>query len=152
MDPLGLNRIEPGAFAGQTTDNQPTATLFFNPAVIGFNPVSNFVADVPGGVIPNQKQRPFALVGEGSQHPGQKGGGDGTDRPTRHKADHHLVQSRQIQSITGDGFALRISPSYLLLDQPQRLLLTPAMQGRLSFAAPPDFIFEAQDNVRVVVC
>lgn len=109
------------------------------------------MAEVPGSVIPNEKQGSFPLLGEGGQDPSQKSGGDGTDRPTRHKADQHVVQSRQIQPITGDSFAIRIITRYLLLDQPQRLLVTPAVQGWLSFAAPPDFILKASGNVRVVL-
>jgi hypothetical protein len=61
-----------------------------------------------------------------------------------------LVQTKEIQSITGDGFTIGVVSRNLLLDQSQWLLFRPAMQVRLPFSAPPDFIFKAQGYLRVV--
>ena len=146
MDPFGFDGIEPRALAGQ-----PTATFLFNPAIMSFNPVPDLVAEMPGGVIPNEKQRSFALASEVGQQPSQKGGGHRTNRPALDKAQQHLVESWQIQPITSDGFALRVLTRHLLLAQAQRLLVGPAMELGLPFSAPPDLIFKAQGNVRVVL-
>ncbi len=78
MNPLGFNRVEPGTLAGQPTDNQPTAALLLDQAVMSFNPSPNLVADVPGSIVPNEKQGPFPLSSKISQKPRQKGGGDST--------------------------------------------------------------------------
>jgi hypothetical protein len=90
------------------------------------------------------------LASEVGQQPSQKGGGHGTNRPALDKAQQHLIESWQIQSVTGDGFALRVLARHLVLDQAQRLLVGPAMELGLPFPAPPDLIFKAQGNVWVV--
>ena len=114
------------------------------------DPGPNFVTDVPGSVIPTEKQGPLPLVLEISQQPSQESTGNGTNGATGNKADQHLIETRQIQAITSDGFAIRICSRHLVLVLMQRLILSPAMESRLFFAAPPDFIFKTKDEVWLV--
>ena len=67
MDPLWLDGVQPRALFGQKARNyaHPSfATFGLNLAVMGGYPVAHFFALVPGGVVPDQKQRLFARRSE----------------------------------------------------------------------------------------
>src|ERR1700680_4137429 len=65
MNPLRLNRVEPGTFgwqeARQDAHSQPG--LFDGLVVVAY-PGANGLAFVPGGIIPNQDQSRFSLGGQ----------------------------------------------------------------------------------------
>ncbi len=79
MDPFGFNGIEPRALDGQATNNEAAAAILFDPTIVSFDPVSDLVAKVPGGIIPDQEQGPFTLASKVSQQPSQKSTGEGTN-------------------------------------------------------------------------
>src|SRR5215211_1465372 len=56
MNPLGLHRIEPRAFLGQQTTDDPHPFLLalFEGSVVRSDPPSDLVAYVPAGVLPDQ--------------------------------------------------------------------------------------------------
>lgn len=151
MHPFGLNRIKPRTLAGQGTNDQATGASDFGLAIVCRNPVLDLMTEMPGGVIPDQKQRPFALRRKGAQQPGPKGTGDAAERTALHKAYLHLVQRRDVKSVTGDCLAVRIVFRDVLLDLLQRSLVAPGVHRRLPFAAPPSLIFKAQHDVAVGV-
>lgn len=70
MHPLGLNRIEPGTLARQPTEQQATAALTFGLPVVGLDLRPHRLADVPGGVVPDEHEGPFALGGTREGQPG----------------------------------------------------------------------------------
>ena len=56
MDPLRLNRIQPGAFHRQTAGDNPYASLArFYPLIVGVDPRADRLAGVPRGVIPEEQ-------------------------------------------------------------------------------------------------
>ena len=62
VDPLGLDRIEPRTLAGKEAGEDAHAlTHLLDLAVVVVNPIRNGVADVPGGVVPDQEQDRLAL-------------------------------------------------------------------------------------------
>src|SRR5262245_41779229 len=96
MDPFRLDRVQPGAFAGQWADHETDSrsALFDLPIVLP-NPLSDRLAAVPGGVIPDQQQGLEALRGEPSGAPGQKCDGDRTHGAPDDKPEPQLVRLRQ---------------------------------------------------------
>src|SRR5687768_10641678 len=55
--PFGLDRVEPRALARQAADQQPAAiTGGFDAAVVAPDPGTHLAADVPGSVVPDQRQ------------------------------------------------------------------------------------------------
>src|ERR671938_778912 len=81
--PAGLDRVQPRALARQAADQQPAAAVALDPAVVGRDPGAHLAADVPGGVVPDQRQDADALGGEAVGDPGEEGAGDGAHRPPR---------------------------------------------------------------------
>jgi hypothetical protein len=53
--PCRLDRVEPGAFRGQPTDNNATATCMFGVPVMGGEPLLHGLAHVPGSMIPDEQ-------------------------------------------------------------------------------------------------
>src|ERR1044072_1836903 len=60
VDPLRLDRVQPGALDGQVAvdDADPTPTTF-DPAIVGADPVADGGADGAGGGGPDHQQGPF---------------------------------------------------------------------------------------------
>src|SRR4030095_7712902 len=55
VDPGGLNGVEPGALTGQVAgDDADTGASPLDPAIVVADPAADEVADVPGGVVPDQ--------------------------------------------------------------------------------------------------
>src|ERR687884_1993462 len=84
--PLGLNRIQPGAFTRQATrqDAYPMPSLL-HLAVVLPQPGTHLVADVPRRVVPDQQHCSEPLCRQPRAAPGEKGGGLGADRTALHK-------------------------------------------------------------------
>ena len=62
VDPLGLDRVEPGALDRQVAgdDAHAAARRCLTCAVVVADPGAHRLADVPGGVVPDQQQRRLA--------------------------------------------------------------------------------------------
>jgi hypothetical protein len=76
MDPMWFQRIEPGTFHWQAAGEEPHPAVPFHWLVMGAYPAAHFLANVPGGVIPNQHQDPRALSGYALDQPAEKRCGD----------------------------------------------------------------------------
>jgi hypothetical protein len=73
MDPMRLQRMEPRAFDGQGTMNNPAALACpFDALVVVSEPLPHGLAAVPRGIIPHQHQRRFAPGGQLGTDLGQK--------------------------------------------------------------------------------
>src|SRR4051794_17951755 len=71
VDPLGLDGFEPGARDRQQASDDPdAAAALVDAAIVGANPDSYRPADVPGRIVPNQRQRLLARLEPGAA-PGQ---------------------------------------------------------------------------------
>ncbi len=108
MDPPWFNGVEPGTLAGQVTDDRATASLALDALVVGFKPLADHFAEVPGGIIPDQPQGLFAVLGEAVGDPGQRIAGDLADRPPVDKAQQHGVCLWQEEPVAGEGLAVRV--------------------------------------------
>lgn len=161
VDPLGLDRIEPGALGRQWAGNDANSLAAqFDLSIVGADPRPDFPTEMPGGVVPHQQPRFLALRREFLGAPGQELGRDIADGAPRDEAQPDLVVgpggvvgSAQQQAVTGQGLGIRIIFGDRLLDEPQGLLhLAPGGQGRLSQPTPPDLIDEAEGPGGMAPC
>ncbi len=61
MNPMRLNRVEPWALAGQVAGEDADASaLLPDLSIVRLDPVTHFLSDVQGGVVPDYQQRSFA--------------------------------------------------------------------------------------------
>ena len=82
MDPGGLDGVEPGALDRQVAGDDPDANAaLLDQSVVVPDPVAHLVADVPGGVVPDQEQRLLAVGVELAAAPVQIVDGDRADGP-----------------------------------------------------------------------
>ena len=59
VDPLGLDRVQPRALARQAADQEAAPGAGgLNPTVVVPDPGADLLADVPGGVVPDQQPGP----------------------------------------------------------------------------------------------
>src|SRR5262245_58878130 len=82
VDPLRLDRVEPGMFDRQGPGQDAHAlTLLLDPPVVGADPRPHRLADMPGGVVPDQGPRAHAQRLQLETTPGherRRHGADGT--------------------------------------------------------------------------
>ena len=158
MQPLGFNRVQPGTFDGQRTDQDAhPLTRGLDLPVMLPDPSADGLANVPGGIVPDQSQHPFTQGVHFSAAPVQKLDGNGADGPTVYETQPHLLLGFSFsqlpadqQAVASQGFALRIIFGLRQLNQTQRLSGGgPSVQVRLSKTAPPGFIFETQDPIKL---
>lgn len=143
VKPLGFNGVEPGTLHRQEApdDSDPLAGLF-DRKVVFFDPGGDCVTFVPGGIIPDKKQRSFTQLFQSFKGPGQKVNGDGTDGTTQDKSEPQILQSRYPQSITGQSLGI-----FVLFWKGQDLHtkafacgVTPGVSQRLSQTTPPGLV------------
>src|SRR5258707_6282849 len=80
MHPFGLDRIEPRTLDRQVAvDDADAAPAPLDAPVVSADPGADGVADVPGGVVPDQQQRLLANRLEPGAAPGQVLGRHGAD-------------------------------------------------------------------------
>src|ERR687887_1428061 len=80
MQPLGLNRIEPGTLAGQQgTDEAHALAALLDVALVLAHPGAHALAIMPGGIVPDQQDGALALLLRPLRTPRQEGDGDRTD-------------------------------------------------------------------------
>src|SRR5579875_1488535 len=151
MHPPGFDGIEPGTLRGQP-ERQNTHTFrgLFDLLVVFSDPALNALADMPGGIVPDQQPGCFPLGFQTLATPVKELGGDLADRTPSDKAQPHLVPLGRLRgtglpqhAITGQRFGIRIVLVPGLLHQTHGMILVlPGMQARLRKAAPPDLIEE----------
>src|SRR5205814_8678652 len=144
MHPPRFNGVEPGTLAGQWTDDQATATFALDTLVVGFEPLPYHFTAMPGGIIPDQQQRLLAMMDHAISDPGQIVAGHLADRPPVDKAQQHRIRLGQEEPVARESLAVQVCCGRLFFHEAQGLVLRPGVQRRLSQAAPPDFILEAQ--------
>ena len=111
---------------------------------MGFDPRLHRLADMPGGIVLDEHQGPFALGRNVRGQPREKGASDHADGTSPHKAPQQVVGGRHIATITGHRFALGVLGRYRLFHQAAGLVVAPGLHVRLGFTAPPHVIFAAQ--------
>src|SRR5829696_8277102 len=153
VDPLRFYALKPRALLGQKARNDPyPAASVFDLAVVGGDPISNELALVPGGVVPDEKQGLLAKSFEPLAVPREELRGYGAHRTTVHEPQPSLSHLRQEESIAGEGFRVGIVPAGLFLEEAHRLSrLGPRMQTRLLEAAPPSLVLVAQNPLRLAL-
>jgi len=150
--PFGFNRVEPGAFDRQKTDqNSHPFSRSFDRAIVFTNPGTYSLAGVPTSIVPNHGQNRLAQGFDFLAAPLQKLNGHTAHRSSINKTQKHFLKSQirachpsQKDAIASQGFWIRIIFLFGLLYQSQRLsFFTPTRQFRLGKAAPPGFILKA---------
>src|SRR5258706_7323128 len=137
VDPLGLDRIEPGAFDRQVARQDPYAVaLLLDLLVVGMDPAAHVLADVPGSVVPDQGPDQDVLPLQLRAAPGQEPGGDGAHRAPVDEAQPDLLGLlpragvTHQEAVTGQSLGVGIVFGDRLLHQAQGLGgVGPAMQG-----------------------
>src|SRR5215472_1585813 len=62
MDPLRFNWVEPGALCGeQERQNTDPLVRLLDLLIVPTNPLAHHLADMPGGIVPDQQPMPFSL-------------------------------------------------------------------------------------------
>src|SRR2546430_8139028 len=159
MDPLRLDRVEPGTFGGQKErQNAHAFTLLLDLLIVLTNPATHHLADMKGGVIPDEQPRGLSLRLQSLATPLQKLGGQGADRSTGDEAQRHLLPNRRSlrsllpeHPITSQRFGVRITLDPGLLHQAHGLLLLlPSMEARKRKPAPPYFVQKANRPIRLL--
>src|SRR6187200_3436679 len=90
VNPFGLYRVEPRALLGKQTRHYPhPSTALLDCSVMLLDPASNLFRCVPGGVVPDHKQRLLAHRGELLAAVLKKLSGDGTHRSAVHEPQPH---------------------------------------------------------------
>src|SRR6266704_2048674 len=149
MDPLRLDRVEPGTFGGQKEgQNAHAFALLLDLLIVLANPATHHLADMKGGVIPDEQPRGLALRLQPLATPLQKLGRQGADWTPGDEAQRHLLADRLSHRsllpehpITGKCFGIRITLDPGLLHQAHGLiLLLPGMDARKCKPAPPHFV------------
>ena len=149
VDPFGLDRVEPRASARQPAD-QKAATVAgpLDLAIVPPDPVLHLAADVPGGVVPDQRQDPDVLGRELLSDPGEEGAGQRADRSPVDEAQQRPLACRQPQAVAGQGLRVRIGALGGVQGEAQPLAPgRPGMQRRLRQAGEPDLVLEAERPV-----
>ena len=116
-------------------------------AIVPPDPVPHLAADVPGGVVPDQRQDPDALGRELFGGPGKEGAGHRADRSPVDEAQQHPLACRQPQAVAGQGLRLRIGAIRGVQAKAQGLARRPGMQRRLRQAGEPDLVLKAERPV-----
>ena len=158
VDSGGFDGVEPGALDRQVAGDDPnTDAALLDLAVVVTDPVAHQVADVPGGIVPDQEQGVLAVRMEFAAAPVQIVDGESTDRPTIDEPQPHLVAGvfvgrvcAEQEAVAGQRLRVRVVLRDRLFHQPQSvILLDPGMEFGSSQTAPPDLILEAQGPGRM---
>src|SRR6266700_2697238 len=152
MDPLRLYGVEPGTFGRQKAwEDADTLALGFHLGIVLAYPGANDLASMPGSIVPNEQPSSLPLLCQALTAPVEKLGRNVADRASADKAQPHLFPYGIVggpllpeDTITGEGFGVRISFLPRLLDQTHWLVfILPSVHARQGKATPPDFIEEA---------
>src|SRR4051812_34568780 len=158
VGPGWFDGVEPRAFDGQVAGDDPDPDAApLDLAVVVTDPGADQMADVPGGVVPDQEQGLLAVRAELAAAPVQVVDGHGADGPAIDEPEPHPVGGvllgrvgAQQQAVAGQRLGVRVVLRDRLLDQPHvAILLDPGVEPGSSQAAPPDLVLEAQGPGRM---
>src|SRR5579884_4826 len=149
MDPFRFDRIEPGTLRGQKQRENAHAfpCLLYLPIVFT-NPGTNDLAVMPGGVVPDQQPRAFALPFQLGAAPVQKLRCDITHRAPIDEAQRHLIAQGSLgwpalpqHPIARQSFGIGIMLLPGLFHQTDGIIARlPSISGRQGKAAPPHLV------------
>lgn len=147
VDPQRLDRIEPGALAGQEAGNDAHPARAMGALIVGADRLADRPAAMPRGVVPDQHQGGEARRGQVLAAPRQELGGDRTGRAAIHEAQpdrrgggvRGIARPHQ-QPVAGQGLGIGIVLGHGLFHQPQRRVLGPGVQRGAGAAAPPGLV------------
>jgi hypothetical protein len=149
MHPVRLNRIEPGTFGWQLADEDTDLASVLGLAIVLADPATDFGAEVPRSIVPDQQPRLLAFRLQAFTAPSQKLSRDGRDGTAFNKAQPHLVEVGTQQAITSQRLGIRVALIGHELNQAQWLVGAPGVQARLGKTRPPNFIHVAQNPLRM---
>ena len=156
LAPARFDGVEPWAFGGQGAEQNPYPfPCSLDLTVMFLDPLLDFPAKVPGGIVPQQEQRLLAQGLQLATDPRQESGGHPTDRAALHKAQPDLLlgwggrgMPAYQQSIAGQGLGVWVIFGNRLLHQtPGTTRIRPGVQAGVSQPAKPGLILEAQSPV-----
>jgi hypothetical protein len=164
VDPLGLDGIEPGRLDGELADEEANPlALPLDLAVVRVEPGRDRLAEVPGGIVPDEEQGRLTALGQLPTTPVEELDRDGTDGPSVHEAQPEVLLlaewvlwgrggGAQQKPIAGQGFGVGIVFGDRLLGEVQRLVRgRPAVQGRLGQATPPGLVQKPERPTRMLL-
>src|SRR5918992_901462 len=105
----------------RTTDDPHSAAAPLDLAVVPSEPPPHLPGDVPAGVVPDEEQNLLADLFKLVQAPLKKLRRYGTDRPSVHESQPRLINLRQVETVTRDGFRLGVVFSDRPLNEAQGL-------------------------------
>ena len=144
MNPLGLNRVQPGAFRGQQARQYAHALAgLLDRLIVATHPGANRLTLVPRGVIPDQHESWDRLRCKLFAARLQEVDGDSTDGTPIDKTQEHLISklgtATQQHSIAGQCFWINVLFASFQFLQPSFVSsIYPAMLIGLSQPAPPN--------------
>jgi hypothetical protein len=144
LQPLRFDGIEPRALHRQVADHQLAAALPLPRPVVRPDPPPHPLADVPGGVVPDQHEHPLALGGEPLTQPTHEVLGHRTDRVALDEPQSHRSRIVAEQPVAGPRL---FAPAPRIRQEPKRSLARPGEEIRLGQASPPRLVREAQHPV-----
>src|SRR5690606_16103881 len=150
VQPLRLDRVEPRAACGQRARQDPHTAFPLGRSVVRLDPGTHLLADVPGGIVPDQTPHARALSGQSLADPFEKRRRHVRDRAPRDEAQQHLVLASLFEKHPVAGERLRLMVGFVAVsaDETQRAtLIGPTVHRRLGEAAPPDLIDVAEHPV-----
>src|SRR5215510_15901464 len=107
--PMRLDRIQPRAFDWQPQDEDSHPAFSLHSLIMPFDPATHFPALVPGGIVPDQDQHPFAFFSQLPNYPFQEVGRDLAYGPSIYEAQHQLVGVASEQPVTAQRLRVRVS-------------------------------------------
>src|SRR5215210_343892 len=143
--PLGLDGVQPRTLLGQKAAYDPhSAAAVLDAAIVLAEPAPDLLGDVPGGVVPDQKQDLLSTRFELLQAPPEKLRRYRTHRPAVDESQPRLIDLWKVESVAGDGLRLGIVFGERPLDEAKGLaLLGPTVQRGQCQSAPPALVTEA---------
>lgn len=117
MDPLGLDPIAPRTLDRQGTPHHAAAAGLLAVPVVGLDPGTHRVADVPRGMVPAPQQGGCAFGGQPGRQPREPWRRHRTDRPPIDKAEEPALCLRASQPLPRDRLGLGVVPGRLVVDQ-----------------------------------
>lgn len=158
--PLWFNRVKPGAFDWQETNQDAnTFSCPFDSTVMCADPGTHSAAGVPTGVVPNHCQNRLVQFLDFLAAPLQKLNSDTAHWSSINETQKHFLNFQirachpfQKNAIAGQGFWIRVLFLLGLFYQSHRLpFFAPNRQVRLGKAAPPSFVLKAP-NPTMFLC
>src|ERR687891_2154574 len=132
VNPAGFNRIQPGAFDRQQAGDDTDPTFPLGSDVVFPEPTLDLLADVPGGIVPDQEQGFLSFLLQLVTDPVEEGDSCFAHGTPRHKPQQYPVAVVTQPPIARSSDRVRILRVPVLFHQSQGLAsFNPAMEGWL---------------------